>query len=135
MRKLLFIPLALASMQTLADDYTYPYLVLTANDGTQTALPVDGLRLTFSDGQLVATTSNGQQTLDLSTLFSMAFSTTTSTETAIERTVDTLQPVEVYTVSGISRGSFDSLGEAKATLPHGIYIIKQQDKTLKISVK
>ena len=134
MRKLLLIPIVFATMQVHAQDYTYPYLVLTANDGTQTVLPVDGLRLTFANGEVVATTNDGQLTFDLSTLYSMSFSETKA-ETGILHNVDVLQPVEVFTLSGVLRGFFDSLSEAKSALPHGIYIVKQEGKTLKITVK
>ncbi|MCR4994222.1 MAG: Ig-like domain-containing protein [Bacteroidales bacterium] len=61
---------------SMADDYTYPYLVFTDSDGDETTVSVDDLEITFSDGQLVATNGDGSITLTLSTLASMAFSTT-----------------------------------------------------------
>ena len=122
----------------LADDYTYPYLVLVGNDGTQTSLAVDQLELTFSDGQLVAKNADGTQSFTLSQLRKMAFSDTAGVVDAIN-TIDAQRdnpgPADIYTVAGIHVGSFSHIGEAQTALPQGIYIVKQKDQTYKISVK
>lgn len=68
--------MALGPSALLADDYTYPYLIITDAAGAQTTLSVASLEITFADGQLVATNGDGTTTLALADLASMAFSAT-----------------------------------------------------------
>ena len=65
---------ALGAATASANDYTYPYLIFTGSDGTQTTLSVASLEITFADGQLVATNGDGSTTLTLADLISMQFS-------------------------------------------------------------
>ena len=60
-----------------ADDY--PYLTFQKTDGTTQPVDVSGLVLTFSNGQLIATTSSGNVTFSLMELSKMYFSTSGST--------------------------------------------------------
>ena len=68
--------LTLLALQTVAiwADETYPYLILTRNDGTQTAVEVEQLEMTFSNGQLVAKNAAGEAAFTLADLASMQFS-------------------------------------------------------------
>ena len=70
--------LALLALQTVAvwADETYPYLILTRSDGTQTAVAVEQLEMTFSGGQLVARNAAGEAAFTLTDLASMQFSQT-----------------------------------------------------------
>ena len=45
------------------------------------------------------------------------------------------EPVEVFTMTGISMGKYESMKQAQATLEQGIYVVKSKNKTLKITVK
>lgn len=77
MKRLFFILFpALACLDATAQDYTYPYLIFTAADGTQTTLSVTSLEMTFADGRLVATNGDGTTKLTLADLASMTFSKT-----------------------------------------------------------
>lgn len=139
MKKILFsLMLTCAAGTAHADDYTYPYLVLVSDDGTQTPLAVEQLELTFSDGLLVAKNAAGTQSFTLSQLRKMAFSDSPGVVDAIN-TIDAQSandgPADIYTVSGIHAGTFEHVGDAQAALPKGIYIVKQKDQTYKISVK
>ena len=62
-----------------AKAYNYPYLTLKSADGTLKSVPLTSLVLTFSNGQLVATTNDGAQTFELADLNSMHFSKTDET--------------------------------------------------------
>ena len=139
MKKILFsLMLTCAAGTAHADDYTYPYLVLVSDDGTQTALSVEQLELTISDGQLVAANASGTQSFTLAQLKKMAFSDEVNVVDAINQVktqVEDSGSADIYTVSGIHLGTFAHIGEAQATLPKGIYIVKQKDQTHKISVK
>ena len=115
-----------------AQAYDYPYLTFQMTDGTVQSVAVDDLTIAFSDGQLVATNADGSQTFTLTELSKMYFSTTS---TAIEDVTASEAAVEVYTVQGVSKGTFDSMQTAKASLGKGIYIIKCDGSTFKIAVK
>ena len=41
---------AACATTTLADEYKYPYLIVTASDGTETTLNAAALEITFADG-------------------------------------------------------------------------------------
>lgn len=135
MKKTLLIIAAAAVVET-AQAYDYPYLTLQKSDGTEQSVAVEQLKLTFSDGQLVLSNSDGTTTISLSDLSKMYFSTsaTAGISTQITEATDD-SPVEVYTLSGMSIGSFESVAEAKKQLKAGIYVMKSKTRTLKITVK
>lgn len=113
----------------IAEDYAYPYLLLKNTDGTKTAVAVNQLEITFSNGQLVAKNADGTQTAMLTDLATMEFSGTT---TGIEQApVESAAPVEaVYDLSG--RRAYKSQGQ----LRQGTYIVRRTDgSTSKIVVK
>lgn len=136
MRKsiLLFMFLSLASWMH-ADDYTYNYLVMTNGQGSQTAIAVEGLEITFSDGSLVATNADGTTTLSLTDLAMMEFSETAEVSTGIDEMNVSAQPVVVYSLSGVQMGSFANVREAQQRLQQGVYVAKQEGKTAKFCVK
>ena len=67
---------AACATTAFADDYKYPYLIVTASDGTETTLNAAALEITFADGKLVATNDDGTTQLMLADLASMRFSET-----------------------------------------------------------
>lgn len=73
MKKLFFVLLAVMACVN-ATATTYGYLRVKKADGTEKALPTDGLKLTYNNGQMVATRSSESTTFALSTLSSMYFS-------------------------------------------------------------
>lgn len=120
----------------MADDFTYPYLLFTDNEGTQTTVGVTELEITFSDGQLMAKNGDGTISFPLATLTSMTFSeTSTTTKVETPRIDTTTSAVEVFTVAGIHVGSFDSEQQAKAALKRGLYVIKSKEKTYKLNIR
>lgn len=137
MKKLLFLPLVmLGALVAHADDYDYPYLSVQKSDGTVEALAVNSLVLTISNGQLVATNTNGTHTFNLAELNKMFFSSNATgidVQNAPEETMS--GKVEVFTPAGIMRGTFENIQQAKASLPKGLYVVKGERKTLKIVVR
>ena len=132
MRKtiLLFCLFGLLSTNTRAAD-TYDYVVFTLTNGTKQAVSSSNLTITFSDGNLVA--SNPTKTLatiPLASLSSMEFSTEDST--GIEETMidflTTDDSVTIYDMNGRQMPD-------KANLPKGVYILKTNNKTIKIQLK
>lgn len=70
----LFLTLALVSgICTGLCAQNFDYLTVRTTDGGERSLPVDGLRLTFEDGQLVARTSETTVTYPLADLSAMFF--------------------------------------------------------------
>lgn len=137
MKKLIAILLAIVAIGAQADDFTYKYLVMSESDGAKTYLDVEGLELTFVDGVLSARNSARSYTFTLASLFSMQFAQTSGPTTAVSPSpqLPNSSPVEVFTLSGVSRGSFSSLSEMKSSLPAGIYLVKQNGTTTKITVR
>ena len=74
------------TLQVQADDWEFPYLVLTENSGEQHAMGVSALNLVFDGENLVA--ENGEQslTLPLESLAEMHFS-----DSEVVTTIDGLQ--------------------------------------------
>ena len=234
-KTLLFMTLVAVGISTMwADDYTYPYLIFSASDGTQTTVSVSALEITFADGQLVAKNGDGTTTLTLADLATMTFAETATvspvtpekqgcglaiadeaaditavlgeeftiptienpnaltlvwtssdesvatvddqgnvtlvgagtatitasfagddtykagevayTLTVSEPEVDAIrnlgssstlnaQLVKVYTLSGVFIGQYDSLTQAKAMLKRGVYVLRVNNTTQKLTVK
>ena len=121
---------------SMAEDYTYPYLVFTNSSGTQTVVAVDELEIAFSNGQLVATNSEGTQTmLTLAELASMRFSTAMPTGIqSLNSQPSTLSPESstFYDLSG--RTAIRKNGNAPVR--KGVYVVRKADgSTTKIAVK
>jgi hypothetical protein len=136
MKKWTLTLLAAAALEAQAGDYTYKYLVLTDAQGNTTSVSTDGLTLRVPDGNLVATNSLGTATFALSQLASMAFSeSATSAVTAINALPGNDAPIEAFTTGGVSMGTFGSMSQLRATLSKGVYIVKQNGTTKKITVK
>lgn len=132
--KRIFLLLMTVVATLTAQAYDYPYLVFQTTDGTVTAVAVESLSITVSDGNLVATNGDGTKTFPLSTLSKMYFSTDGTTDIDGAQTSDTTE-VEVVAASGVSLGKFASLDEARRVLKQGVYVVKSKGKNFKISVK
>ena len=132
--KRVFLFLLTVVVTLTAQAYDYPYLVFQTTDGTVTAVAVESLSITISDGNLVVTNGDGTKTFSLSTLSKMYFSTDGTTDIDSAQTSDTTE-VEVVAASGVSLGTFASLDEARKALKQGVYVVKLKEKTFKISVK
>jgi len=135
MKKTIVFLMAMAG-SVAAQAYDYPYLTIQTVDGTEKSVAVESLKLTFSDGKLVVTNSDGTQTFTLSSLSKMFFSASqTAGISDATTTTDADGSAEVYSVGGMFMGQYDSIVKAKESLKPGIYVVKTKTKTLKISVK
>ncbi len=148
MKKLIVFILAATTLQAWADDYAYQYLVLTDVQGNQTAMSTDGLKMTIDNVTLTITNNEGAaKTFYLVSLASMQFSETAdNTTTAIETlptNSDKQGNLEVYNLSGIQIATFDNVSLSqdrvssllKNTLGKGVYIVKQNGTTKKVTVR
>ena len=133
MRKVLVLFMTVCAV--MAQAATYSYLVFTNTDATTTSFNVSNLTLTVSGSNLQVTNDEGTVNLVLTDLAAMQFSTSADSVTAIENVLDGDQPVQVFSVSGASLGSFNSLLEAAQQLNAGAYVISNGSVTQTIVVK
>lgn len=105
----------------------YQYLTIEKNDGTAQSLTAVGLNITYTDTQLTATNGTETATFPLSEIRRMYFSNTKET-TGIETTIaEIAKDVEVYDLNG--RRVLTS------NLQKGVYIVKENGKPRKVTIK
>lgn len=130
MKKTIFLTLlSILTMGMRAADYQY--LVFTMNDGTTQAVTASNIAISISgDNLVVSTTTETLATLPLASLTQMEFSndgtTGISQITANQLTTDA--DTVIYDLNGRQMPS-------GAALPKGVYIVKNQNKTLKVTIR
>ena len=130
--KNIFLLLALG-FAMMAHAASYSYLEFTSTSGTKTAFAVTNLTISVNGTDLQVSNDNGTVNFVLTDLASMQF--TASTTTALENILDGDQPVQVYSVTGASMGTYPSIIEATQTLKAGSYVISNGTHTQSIIVK
>lgn len=131
MKKSLILTLlfVLTTVGTRAADYQY--LVFTLSDGTTQAIAATNLNISFADGNLVAT--NGSETLatlPLTSLTQMEFSADGTT--GISQTLNS-----PFSILNSENEWYDLNGRKLDAAPStkGVYILKNNSKTIKVSIK
>ncbi len=132
----LFLGLSLCSFAQ-----SYDYLTLRTADGTEKSLSVDGLRITFSDGKLLARNGKEEAQVALADMACMFFATTpTAIESLAAADADGLRvqirggrlvtnapagsEIQVYTLDG-RRAPQQGLG-------NGAYLVRVNGRTFKV---
>ena len=119
--------LSVITLATRAADYNY--LVFTLNDGSEQVIVATNLNITFTDGNLVATTANETlATIPLATLQKMQFSESNTTD------ISGLQLESQDDIQAI----YDLQGRTmplNTQLPKGTYIVKTSSRTIKVFVR
>ena len=128
---LLTLLLVLPAGVAMADDF--PYFAFQTSDGETSTLNVTGLKITFSDGNIVATNADGASfTASIESLAKMYFS---STATGIDAVAESaVAEGDIYNVQGVRVGRTDKMGEVRG-LPEGVYVVKQNGKARKVLVR
>lgn len=121
---------AISAVGTYADNYSY--LTFEGLDGAQLSIGVDNLKITFSDGRLLASNGSESATLSVATLYKMFFSGTTGVDNVAAPKADA---VKAYSLSGVCVGTYSNAAAAAAALPKGVYILKNGDAAKKITVR
>lgn len=134
MKKLLITLALMMALATAAEADDYPYLAFQTADGTVKAVSVTSLKLTFEGGQLVATNGDGSYAFPLTDLSKMFF---TTEPTAIDspNASPAGKDIEIFSLTGVSLGKFDSVQAAKAQLEDGIYVVKSGSEIRKMLKK
>lgn len=91
-------------------------------EGTIRTLGISDLEITFVDGRLVATSTDGSVEVPLSQLQSMNFAVDRTS--AIAPAWQENETIDLYTTTGLHIGTFDADNISAANLPAGIYIVK-----------
>lgn len=132
-RFMFLFPAMLAVAAAHAD--TYPYLTFQTADGTTVSIKVESLMMTFSDGKLVVSNGTDSQELTVVDLSSMYFSTSDATGIKEVAISDADGEVEAFSLQGVSYGKFSNLQAFKGKATPGVYVVKSNGKTQKITVR
>ena len=118
----------------IAHASTYNYLVFTNQSGTTTAFAVNNLSLKVNGNDLQVKNDEGTVNLVLTELASMQFSVNKDV-TTLENILYADAPVQVYSVTGASLGTYNSMLDAAKSLQIGTYIISNGNISQTIVVK
>ena len=127
--------MAVALCSLVAQAADYPYLVFTNTGGTSTVMDVSNLTLAVSGSSLQVTNTDGTASFTLTDLANMQFSKDGSTVSALENVIDAGAAVELFSMTGVSLGHFNTLLEAVSVTGVGAYVIKQGNNTQTIVLK
>ena len=127
----LFFALGFAMMAYAS---TYNYLVFTSQTGTTTVFTISNLTINVSGNELSVTNNDGTVNLVLTDLVSMQFSKD-KTITSLENVINADELVHVYSVTGASLGTYNSMVEAAKKLSVGTYILSNGKLSQTIVVK
>lgn len=133
MKKLLSFIMAVGPALA-AHAYEYPCLTFQSADGSTTTVSVESLTMTVAGGNLVVKNAETEVTLALAGLGTMYFTDQPAGITAAG-TDAAEDGVEVFTLSGLSLGRYESAGQAEARLGSGVYVMKTGKGTRKAVVK
>lgn len=124
MKRLLFILMMMTGTLAMqAGDY--PYLTFETTDGNKVSVSTESLTLTVSGTTLTA----GSQSFTLVNLSRMYFSTSDESTTGISETVtaDLNEVTDIYDLKGNK--------VSKSQMQKGVYIVKTNKGTFKMTVK
>lgn len=126
-KTMILILLSVITLVTRAADYNY--LVFTLTDGSEQAIVAANLNITFTDGNLVATTANETlATIPLASLQKMQFSET-NTAGISALPIDGQDNIKaIYDLQG-------HMMPLDTQLPKGTYIVKTSSRTIKVNIR
>lgn len=125
--------LAALAAATTAGAYDFPYISFETTGGEVVSVSVENLEMTVTDGKLTVAAADGTKEFTLTGLSRMFFSSDPAGIS--EATTAGSGKKKVYTVSGTYVGTFDSATDMKAVLGSGLYIVKDNNNTTKITVR
>lgn len=130
--KHLYLVFVLLAATLTAQAGGYDYLTFEKSDGRQVSVKADGLKMTFTDGNLVARNNEGTMTFALAELSKMFFAETSGVK---DVKADDAREVAVYNLSGVKLGSFRDAASAQNALVKGVYVVRKGARTYKVTVK
>lgn len=131
MKKLIMTMAAMTVGMTASAD-VYPYLSFETNEGEVVSVGVENLQMTFEDGKLMVSATDGTKEFAVADLSRMFFSATTAIK---EIPVTTNHKKAVYSLSGTFLGSYATTDDIRTALGNGTYIVKDNNNATKIMAK
>lgn len=128
--KLLVIGAALMLPQ-LSNAEDYQWLTFTMTDNTEMSVAADNLSITYNEGSLKLKSATVDQAIAVAHIKSMRFTDTMGIH-SISGNGDDACKSEFYNIDGVKAGEYSSVEEARESLPSGIYIVKNNNTTLKV---
>lgn len=124
------LTMCLLTVPAVLSAEVYPWLTFRMSDNTEISVPSQNLKIDYSDRVLHVSTSTVTTDISIDKVKSMQF---TSSSSAIDNVLNDGEDgaMEFFNVSGVKAGSFGSLEEARKSLPSGVYIIKNGEKSRK----
>ena len=110
---------------------TYEFLTFQSTTGEK-SVKATGTVITFEDGIMKVKNLEEEYSLSLSQLQKMYFSDAAAYVGSISTRED--KPLSVYAISGQFVGNYSEFAEIEK-LPKGIYVVKGNDTTSKITVR
>lgn len=141
--KKIFLMLAFVASFVTANAGDYKFLTVQQTNGAEQSFTASGLTITFSSGNMVINENGTSTTVSLSGLSKMYFSDeATGIETlgkslssADNAVIYDLQGRKVATSQSLNVSTSQPLNVSTSQLPKGVYIVKQGDRSFKITVK
>lgn len=130
MKRLLTFVLPLLAIPAFAE---YPFMNFTTVNGDVASLNSEDLQISVADGKLIAHNASQSLEIPLTDLDRFSFSSVCTGVSSIA--TDLSSGIEIYTLSGIRIGSFESEAAAESVLPKDIYISRTSGQTKKIAIK
>lgn len=128
---LLSLILAITALTVNAE---YDRLLFFTTGGDVQSVGLTNLKITFTDTEMTASSSENVVKIALVDLQTMAFAgdvVGVDFATAADK-----EPVSVYAIDGSLKGHYDSLTEAATSLPSGVFIFKTESGiTAKLMIK
>ncbi len=130
MNKIKALILAACSIPTLSYATDYQWLTFQLTDDTEMSVASEGLAMSYNAGMLHLKSATVDQSLETQLIKSMKFTTIPAGVEGVKDVV--ASEAEYFDASGKKMGIFQSLEEARKSLPSGTYIIRGKDKTIKV---
>lgn len=126
--KKIFLMLAFVASIVTVHASDYKFLTVQKSDGAEQSFTTSGLTITFSSGNMVLNENGTSTTISLAGLSKMFFSDEASGIENIDKLLSSADNTVVYDLQGRKVTTL-------TTLPKGVYIVKQGDRSFKITVK
>lgn len=124
------ILLAALAWPMMAGAAEFQWLTFKMADGSEMSVAADGLAINYSEGSLLLKSATVDESIATANISSMRFTTEAA---AVEGISDILSSQsEYFDLSGVRVGIFESLNEARKALPAGTYIMRSNNKTIKV---
>ena len=133
--KKIFLMLAFVASFVTANAGDYKFLTVQQTNGAEQSFTASGLTITFSSGNMVINENGTSTTVSLSGLSKMFFSEEATGIETLDHAASATDGTVIYDLQGRKVATTTPLNVSTSKLPKGVYIVKQGDRSFKITVK